>query len=160
MFANGVFKPVGRFGPVAAEHFGEGEIISVIAQEDRSEVSHRQQFAWLRDAFHTMPESLRETYVTVEHLRKRGLIATGHCTTQDYVCASQAEAARWAANLRREVDEHAVITVSAGVVRVFRAKSQARGAMDKTEFQQAKQDLMDWVAGILGVEPDQLGKAA
>lgn len=159
-YVDGAFRPLGRFREVAAHHFGEGEIVTLAVQEERSEVSHRHEFAWLREAWATLPESLGEAYPSPEHLRKRALIATGWCTTQDYVCGSKAEADRWRGYLHREIGEHAVVIVSEGVVRVHRARSQARGKMNRAEFQASKTAIMEWVAGLLGVSPDTLSSTA
>jgi hypothetical protein len=158
-YYQGVFRPLGRFADTAAHHYGEGEIVNLVAHEDRSEVSHRHEFAWLREAWANLPEGLADAYPSAEHLRKRALIATGWCTTQDYVCSSKAEAARWAANLRRETDEHALVIVSEAVVRVHRAKSQARGKMNKADFQASKTAILEWVAALIGVAPEQLTHA-
>lgn len=153
------FFPLGRVQNLASASYGDGEVVMLAPVEERSDVSHKHEFAWLKEAWLNLPQALAEQYPNPAMLRKRGLIATGHCTVQDYVCTSHAEAARWATYLRREVDEYALVVVSAGVVRVFKAKSQARGAMKREEFQQSKQDLMDWVAGLLGVDADSLSRA-
>jgi hypothetical protein len=154
----GAMLPVRGFERVAASAFVDGRRYRLAEVEDRSEVSHRHEFAWLREAWQSLPDALRRDYPSSEHLRKRALIETGHCTMQDYVCGSRAEAARWAANLRRELDEYALVVVSESAVRVFRAKSQAMKAMGKDEFQQSKTDVLEWVAGLLQVEPETLAK--
>lgn len=159
-YHQGVFRPLGRFAAEAARHFGEGEIVNLVIHEERSDVSHRHAFAWLREAWVNLPEGLAEAYASPEHLRKRALIATGWCTTQDYVCGSKAEAVRWAANLRREADEHALVIVKEGVVRVHRAKSQARGKMNKADFQASKDAIMGWIADLIGVTPAELQRSA
>lgn len=155
-FTGEVFRPLGRFSEIAARHYGAGEIVNLAPVEDRSEVSHRHEFAWLREAWANLPEGLGEVYPSSEALRKRALIATGWCTTQDYVCGSRAEAARWAANLRRELDEYALVIVSEAVVRVFRARSQSRGKMNKEDFQASKAAVLEWVSQLIGVTPEQL----
>lgn len=159
VYTHGAFYPLRRAQNIAAAHYGEGEIVRLAPVEERSEVSHRQEFAWLKDAWMSLPEDIAQDYPTVEHLRKKALIATGWCNVSDYVCGSTAEAARWAANLRREADEYTVVTVSRSVVRVFKAKSQARNAMGKEDFQASKTAIMEWVAGLLNVTVEQLSSA-
>lgn len=151
--------PSRAFTAEANRQFVVGERYRLAEVEDASEVSRRHQFAWLNEAWKTMPDDLIAEFPTAEHLRKKALIATGFCTTTDFVCGSKAEADRWGRNLRREVDEYAVVVVSGTVVRVFRAKSQKRGAMDRAEFQASKQALLEWVSAKLGVEPEQLERA-
>lgn len=145
--------PVQGFVRVADEHYVIGDVYRVLTQDERSEVSHKHEFAWLREAWKSLPDALRMEYPSSEHLRKRGLIETGFCTMQDYVCGSKAEAKRWADNLRRELDEYALIVASETVVRVFRAKSQSRAAMGAADFQASKTALIEWVSALLETSP-------
>lgn len=153
------FRPLATYRHLTAG-LEEGPVYDVAADKRRSDVTHRHEFAWLNEAHANLPEHLARQYPSVEHLRKAALIATGWCTTADYVCGSRAEAARWAANLRREMDEYAVVVVSAVVVRVHRAKSQARNAMGGADFQASKSAILAWVAGLLEVAPADLRAAA
>lgn len=137
-----------------------GEDYRLAPIEERSEASHRQEFAWLREAWASLPEGMADDFPSAEHLRKRALIATGFCTTTDYVCGSSAEAIRWASNLRKEADEYALVIVAKTVVRVCKAKSQSRRAMDKAEFQASKTAIMEWIATLLDVQPEDLARAA
>lgn len=148
-----------RSARAADEQYVIGQFYRMGEIDERSEVAHRHEFAWLREAWLNLPDHLARAYPSAEHLRKAALIATGWCTTTDYVCGSHAEAQRWAANLRREVTEYDVVEVRAGVVRVHRAHSQRRGAMDKKEFQASKNAIIDWVSALLGVEPEALQRA-
>lgn len=152
-------EPLRRFHNIANDQFAVGQTYRLIEQEERSEVSHRQEFAWLKEAWLTLPDEIAADYPTVEHLRKRALIATGWCTVSDYVCSNATEAVRWAENLRREADQYTLVMCSRSVVRVFKAKSQSRTAMGKEEFQASKTAILDWVAGLLDVTPQQLSTA-
>lgn len=148
--------PLAGFQRRADEAFTIGQVYRLTEVEERSEVSHRQEFAWLRDAWASLPEALTAKYPTPEHLRKQALIMTGWCNVTDYVCTSTAEAIRWASNLRKELDEYAVVIVERGVVRVLKAKSQARTAMGKADFQASKTSVLEWVAKLLDVTPATL----
>jgi hypothetical protein len=152
-------EPLRRFHNLANNQFVVGQTYRLVEQEERSEVSHRQEFAWLKDAWLSLPEDIASDYPTVEHLRKRALIATGWCTVSDYVCSNATEAVRWAENLRREADQYTLVMCSRSVVRVFKAKSQSRGAMNKEDFQSSKTAILEWVAGLLDVTPQQLSSA-
>jgi hypothetical protein len=153
----GVMVP--RWPKLAASRFSGGEDYALVAHEHRSDKTHRHEFAWLREAWANLPEALADQFPTPEHLRKRGLISTGFCNVTDYPCGSRAEALRWAANLRREADDYAVVVVSESVVRVMKAKSQSRRAVDAREFQASKTALLEWCAGLIGVAPETLGQA-
>lgn len=152
------FRPVSRHHNLARAHYGEGEVVTLVPFEERSEVSHNQQFAWLQEAWQSLPEAVAPLFPTADHLRKTALIRTGWCTTTDYVCATRAEAVRWAENLRREGDAYAVFEVAGCVVRVHRARSQKRTAMNREDFQASKTAIIDWIADLLGVSPAELGR--
>jgi hypothetical protein len=154
-----VWRPLPRFAKLADQHFVIGEDYPLVVEEERSEVTHRHEFAWLREAWRNLPEHLADEYPTAEHLRKRALIATGYCTVTDHVCASRAEAQRTAAFARAELDDYAVVIIRDNVVRVARAKSQSRRAMKAPEFQASKTAILEWVAGLLQVSSEQLQKA-
>lgn len=149
----GVFHALPHAVAGCAEHYSQGEIVRLAPVEERSEISHRHEFAWLRDAWQTLPDAIMADYPSAEHLRKRALIATGWADIRDYPCASRAEATRLAAALRGELDDYAVVIVRDAVVRVARAKSQARDKMNRADFQASKQAVIEYVAGLLDVSP-------
>lgn len=151
------FEPVGRHARAACEAtFGAGQIVRLVEHQEHSEVSMRHQFAWLKAAWESLPPDLIADYPSPDHLRKAALIRTGWCTVQDYPCGSRAEAQRWVAFLKREVDPYTIVEPSESVVRVYRARSQARGAMSPKDFRAAKDAVLMWVSNLLGVEPDAL----
>lgn len=156
---DGRFAALPRARDLCAEHYGQGEVVMLAPVEERSEVSHRHEFAWLKDVWATLPETIAADFPSAEHLRKRALIATGWCMTQDYACGSKTEARRWAVNLRRETDEYTVVDVSESIVRVHRAKSQARGKMNRTDFQASKTAIIEWISDLIGVTPAQVENA-
>lgn len=147
-----------RFQRQADASFAIGEVRMMVEVQERSEVSHNHEFGWLKDAWLSLPESIANDYPSPEHLRKRALISTGWCTVTDYPCVSRAEAMRWAAFLRKEVDEYAIVQIERTVVRVFKAKSQSRKAMGKADFQASKTAIIEWVAKLLDVAPATLAR--
>jgi hypothetical protein len=155
----GGFAPTERFRAAINENFADGAVYWLTVEPQRSEKSHGHEFAWVTEAWKTLPDHLTAEYPSSEHLRKKALIATGWHTVQDYVCTSRAEAARWAENLRREADKYAVIVVSGTVVRVFKARSQAKAAMGAADFQASKTHILDWIAHLIGVAPEDLLQA-
>jgi hypothetical protein len=155
----GGFAPTPRFAAQVAENYADGAVYWLTPEPQRSDKTHNHEFAWIAEAWKTLPDHLTAEYPSSEHLRKKGLIATGWYTVQDYVCSSRAEAARWAENLRRETDKYAVVVPSETVVRVFKARSQSKAAMGAADFQKSKTDLIEWIAALLEVEPAALEKA-
>lgn len=136
-----------------------GETYRMAEVEERSDASHRHEFAWLREAWASLPENLAEHFPTPEHLRKRALIDAGYYHETIIDVGTSAGALRVASYARGE-DEFAAVVVRGPVVVIRKAKSQSRRAMDKAEFQASKTAIMEIVAGILGVEVETLGQQA
>lgn len=157
---DGAFRPLPRFHNVAAAHYGEGEIVSLQPYEERSDVSHRHEFAWLQDAWLSLPESMQDEFPNKEALRKWALIKGGFCTEQRIDVGSNAGAVRVAQAIRSfPGEEYTAVVVRGPLVVVRRAKSQARGKMEKAEFQASKTAIIDAVSELLGVTPEALGQA-
>lgn len=134
---------------------GERYIMAPVSQ--RSDATHKHEFAWLREAWMSLPDDLAERFPTAEHLRKWALIRAGYSDSHTITCASKAEAIRVAAFIR-PIDEFAVVTTNGATVTRFTAKSQSRRAMGAKEFQDSKTKIMEVVARMLGVEPGELPK--
>lgn len=155
----GLFRALPRAVDACAEHYGQGEVVMLAPVEERSEVSHRHEFAWLKDVWASLPDAIAADFPSAEHLRKRALVATGWCDVRDYSCATRAEAMRLAATLRGELDGYTVVIVRDAVVRVCRAKSQSRSKMKAADFQASKTDVLQWVADLIGATPEQVQNA-
>ena len=140
----------------ADQQFCVGERIRLAPVEDRSDVTHSHQFAWLRDAWASLPEALSAQFPSPAVLRKWALIQAGFCTITDHVCQFKTEARRTAEILRAQTDDYAVVLIEGTVVRVLKAKSQSRKAMDKADFQASKTAIMEIVAGLLDVPTETL----
>lgn len=150
----GNFAPASAFWAGRADRdFVVGEIYKIVEHQDRSEISHRHEFASIAEMWKSLPERYaHEPWAqTAEHLRKYALIRTRWCDTQTYPCGSHAEAKRWAANLR-PLDEYSVVTVEGSLVYRFTAQSQSRRAMGKAKFQQSKTDIIEFIEDLIGVE--------
>lgn len=140
----------------ADQLFTIGERYRLAPVEERSGASHRHFFAAVNEAWANLPEQLAAHYPTAEHMRARALIEAGYCTIADYVCSSRAEAVRWAANLRAEASEYALVVISETVVRVFKPKSQSVKSMGKEEFQASKDAVFTALAKMIGVTTAEL----
>jgi len=135
----------------ADEDFVVGEVYVMVEHRDRSTSSHNHFFACVGDAWKTLPDELLESYPTAEHLRKKALIWKGWRDERTIACSSKAEAERIAAFVK-PMDDFAVVTVRDAVVRVWTAKSQSMKAMGAKDFQASKQDVLDFIDDLLGVE--------
>lgn len=134
---------------------GQRYILETVSQ--RSDPSHKHEFAWLREAWMNLPEHLADLphCTSPEHLRKWALIRAGYSDSHTIVCSSKAEAIRVAAFIR-PIDEFAVVITQGATVTRYTAKSQSKRAMGAKEFQDSKTKIMEVIARMLGVEPRQL----
>jgi hypothetical protein len=146
-------KPINGRRADAFYTVGERYIMAPVSQ--RSDATHKHEFAWLREAWMSLPDHLAEKFPTPEHLRKWALIRAGYSDSHTITCASKAEALRVAAFIR-PIDEFAVVITNGATVTRYTAKSQSRRAMGAKEFQDSKTAIMEVVAKLLGVEADQL----
>jgi hypothetical protein len=152
------FRPLKRFQAEADRSFVIGETYRLAEIEERSDKTHKHEFAWLREAWLNLPDDQSERFPSPEHLRKMGLIKGGFCDQRQVVCASKAEAQRIAAFIK-PMDPYALVTVKDAIVTVYTAQSQSRRAMDKATFQASKQAILDNVSGLIGVASEELAKA-
>ncbi len=143
--------PLRRFHNLANAEFTVGERYRCEVQEDRSWVSHKHQFAWLHEAWLTLPEHIAGRFRNEDQLRRHGLIAGGFCDSTTVVCASKAEAERWCEHLRKR-EPDTIITIKGNVLIQYTAHSQARNAMNRETFQRSKQAVLDYVDNLLGAE--------
>lgn len=139
------------------EHFVVGARYRLVQEQERSTATHNHEFAWLQEAWNSLPDELYAQYPNSEVLRKHGLIAKGYCTMVQHVCPTVAEAERLAAILRPR-DIYAVVVQRRNVVTEYTAVSQSRRAMVAKQFQQSKQALMEFVGDLLGVDPETIGQ--
>ena len=142
-----------------AYEIGEHVIVSI--ERGRSMASHRHQFAWMNDAWLTLPEEHRSQpwAETAETMRKHALIATGFHQTYTLDCGGSATAQRVKmALVSAEAKSHgyAIGQVRGPVVTIWTPKSQSIRAMGSEEFNRSKQAVLDWVADKLGVKPEEM----
>ncbi|NEU15067.1 hypothetical protein G3T14_23820 [Methylobacterium sp. BTF04] len=139
--------------------FVVGQVYLLVEHQDRSSNSHRHFFAEVKEAWKNLPEHLSEAYPTPDALRKFALIKAGFCDAHPFVCASRAEALRFAAYLK-PVDTYAVVTVKEAVVTRYTAQSQSLKAMGKDDFQRSKSAVLEIVAEMVGVSSAELAENA
>ena len=142
----------------ADHHLCVGQRYRMVEENEQSDKSRSHEFAWLREAWNSLPDALLDQYPSSEHLRKYGLIAKGHCTMTQHPCVSVAEAERTEVSIRKHVAKYAMVFRRGSIVTVYEAVSQSRRSMGAPMFQQSKSDLMDFVADLLGVPAETLAK--
>jgi hypothetical protein len=136
-----------------------GAVYWMEPEAQRSDKSHRHEFAWLREAWLQLPEAIADDYPSSEHLRKRALIDAGFYNETVIDCGSKTGALRVAA-FARGADEFSVVITRGPVVVVRKAKSQSRRAMEPKEFQDSKTAILELVAQMIGVKPESLTREA
>lgn len=144
-----------RTPKLADERFVVGEVYRMEVREERSVVSHSHYFAAVHETWLNLPEDQAERFQTADHLRKWALVKTGWADQRQIVCASKAEAQR-VASFIRPMDEYAIVTATEAVVTVYTAKSQSYRAMGRRDFQKSKSDVLDLLASMIAVTPEQL----
>lgn len=142
----------------ADKTFVVGQRYSLVQYEERSSASHNHEFAWLKESWLSLPEHLADRFPSPEHLRKWALIRAGYSDSHTITCRSKAEAIRVAAFIR-PIDEFAVVIVQRTTVTRFTAKSQSKRAMGAKEFYESKERIMEVVALMLNVDPQELPQA-
>lgn len=135
-----------------------GERYTIVQHFQRSSATHNHEFAWLHEAWMSLPEVMAERFATAEHLRKWALIRAGYSDSHTITCSSKAEALRVAAFIR-PVDEFALVITNGPTVTRYTAKSQSRKAMGGEDFQRSKEAIMDVVAKMIGVDVKDLAGA-
>jgi hypothetical protein len=142
---------VPRF-PAAARQHVIGEHDHLVQRDERLAATHNNEFAWLAQAWRNLPETLAGLYPTPESLRKRALIEAGE---EIMDCAGRSAALRVAAfdpparRFRRCRHPRQVV-----VMRI--TKSQSHRPMDRSEFAQCKDAIVDVMAQLLGARPGAL----
>ena len=147
---------------LADKEFVIGQRYWLEQASDRSWISHRHEFAFVAEAWNNLPEALASEFPSPEHLRKAALIATGWHREMIIEAGNAAAALRVAAYAKGR-DEFAHVVTRGPTVTVRWARSQrmqGHDRMDKAEFEQSKQDILGWIANLIGVEPERLLGAA
>lgn len=143
-------EPLPRFRKECDKEFVIGETYILATQEPRSGNSHRHFFASIQSSWANLPERYAEQFPTSEHLRKYALIKGGYYHSDAITCASKAEAQRVASFIRPS-DQFALVTVMGSTVTRYVAKSQNMRAMDKKEFQESKDRVLEIISEMVGV---------
>jgi hypothetical protein len=132
-----------------------GQAYTLVEHQERSRKNHDHYFAVVHGAWLNLPDDLAARWPSEDHLRRFALIRAGFCTQREIVCASRAEALRWATEMSR-ASEFAVVEATGPVVTIYEAKSQSMRAMGKAMFDESKAKTLDVLAEIIGTDPTTL----
>lgn len=138
------------------KQFVVGEQYRLAEEHERSQISHNHEFAFISEAWNSLPDHLLEQYPSPEHLRKYALIRKGYATMVQHPCPSKAEAERLQAILAGHVDKYALVIRRDAVVTVYEAESQSYRSMGKKRFQESKTAIMEFIGDLVGVDPATL----
>jgi hypothetical protein len=119
---------------------------------ERAYRRHRAYFAALHEAWGSIAT---DDFPTSEHLRKFALIKTGWRQERVLACDSKERAERTAAFIR-PLDDYAIVTTDAALVRVWTARSQSYKAMGRDDFNRSMDDVLNYVAGLIGISREVL----
>lgn len=147
--------PLPRFRRQCDQVFVIGENYVLETIEQRSAASHRHYFACIRSAWQNLPEDMSKQFPTEDHLRKYALIKTGFYNSNAIKCETPAQAVKLAAFIK-PLDEFGVIDVRGLVVTRFTARSQSMKAMGKEIFTKSKNDVLDFLATLVGTSTKEL----
>ncbi len=147
-----VFTPMARYKHRCDQQFATDNVTTyrLVIEEERSEKSHRQYFATVRDAYLSLPENLGERFINADHLRKWCLIKTGWALVQEQELDTPHDAEIVTGFIRRR-EPYSVVVRRGCVVVVYTAMSQSKNAMKKEPFEKSKHDVLDLIDSMLGV---------
>ncbi|HRP26383.1 hypothetical protein [Thauera sp.] len=139
---------------IARDRFGEGEIVMMAVENERSWRSHAHQFATIADLWQTLPDHLSEMpYAkSAETLRKHALIETGYADCETIDAGSKAAAERVGASISRMATlahGYCIVKVSGSVVRCYTPHSQSVRSMGAKVFQESKTAVLGWIEELL-----------
>lgn len=158
-YRDGALHPEPRFHNVVRSTFVEGPVYWVNVEAERSEQTHKHEFAFVRNAWRQIPDELAESYPTPDHLRRRALIQAGYFDEQVIDAGSNAAAIRVATGVRSFPGESfSMVFVRGPYCIIRRAQSQSYKAMGAKAFHESKQAILQVIADMIGVPPEVLAK--
>lgn len=149
-----------RHMDAANQLYKVGDVYRVLTEEERSDVSHNHEFAFVAEAWKNLPEHLADEFPSPDHLRRWALIKAGFYDEQIIDVGTRAGAERVRLGFLAapgEAFSHIVMRGTFVVIR--RAKSQSRRSMNREQFQASKQAILDILSEMLGVESGDLQRA-
>jgi len=131
----------------------------LVPYDQRSDKTHDHYFACVRAAWTNWPEDYPRRLANVDQMRKHALISTGHYDQSAGAYKSVEEAAAFVTTIMRAVD-YAEYSIVDNVVVLRIAKTQKKRAMGAAQFQQSKEDVLDFLSSVIGVNVTTLARQA
>ena len=119
-----------------------------------ADASRRRFFAALRDTHANLRDADLQRWPNPEILRKHALVAVGWCDQVTVACGSKS-AAPQIANTFRLLNQYCIAVVKGDVVTIYTARSMARRALQKKEFQKVAEAVFAWIRDTTGIDPSQ-----
>lgn len=160
VFRDGAFWPLesGGWAARARRFYGEG-VEYLMEESPTPSTKTRSHFhATLAEVFKNLPAELAEQYPSIEHLRKRALIETGFCTHTVAVLDNVGQAVRVAGFLKNGTGAFNLVVRRDATVTLYVPLSERDIAKDKARYQDMKDKVLGWAAGLIGVKVDDLKK--
>lgn len=146
------YRPLpGRALDIARAQHGTGERVTLIEYDSRSRLSHDHYMVTVRAAWQNWPEDYAVAIANEDQLRKHALIRTGYYDESAGAYASPEDAAAYITMMTRAVD-YAEFSTFGEVVVVRIAKTQRKKLMGAAVFQRSKQDVLDFLSAVIGID--------
>lgn len=153
-FKAGAFVPLSPSS--IQDSFTDGEIYYVKVDKKRYMPRHDWFMTLIRESWETLPDDLREKFQSPDILRKRLLISAGYADIRSIVCSTDAEAIRLTAFIGKSLDSYTILSRVGNILVLATAKSQAIDKMDADTFRQSCDDVINYLAALLGAEKEDL----
>lgn len=156
------FAPAsGLWERVCQNHLSAGDTYWIREDFERSSKSHRHYFGTISEGWANLPEHLAQRFPGKdgpECLRKWCLIKAGyhHMTETLFETPGDAQRAAMMAEDRTNPDRYTITVVKGCVVQKYVAETQRQKDMGARRFQESKQDVLELIAGMVGVSVEEL----
>lgn len=165
VFTGTALEPDGNFAMSQLhDRLGAGQVVLVDLDPERSRKSHNHQFGFVAEAWKNLPEELQGMpyAASADHLRRHALIMTGFRHVDMIALGDDTRAARVAERMRHmdaREDRYSITEAKGPVIYRMTAESQRMKAMGGKRFKKSKQAILEWLADLIGVSPEDLAKA-
>lgn len=165
-WTNGAFVPVSAFwAEIARKNIEDGSSHWIREDFERSSKSHRHYFATISEGHSQLPENIAQRFPGKdgpECLRKYCLIKAGYCHMSEHLFDTPRDAQRAAilAEDRTNPDRYTITRVTGSVVHKFIAETQRQKDMGAERFQKSKSDVLEIIAGMIGISVEELAANA
>lgn len=164
----GVLRPDPKFIVLCRNRLQDGQryIMEAVTVDDVSAKERGRYHGLIKKIHDQLTPEQTARYPTVAAMRQRALINTGWCSDSYFEAANPQAAQALALWAEKSAGgkEGVVCTVAGANVRVRRARTQkvgdpADGYMTKEEYRRSCEDVLEYLAGVIGVTLAELERA-